>query len=190
MHDPRSIVITGASSGIGAALAQAYAGPGIALALMGRNADRLEHTATACRDAGASVVAAPLDVTDADAMRDWLNDRDRTHPVDLIIAKILAGPHAAMPPIRLSDTAKDGAELSLKIVNETRKIVAVYFSGPDSRVARVDPGKTKTVVLPLGTYKGAARIYDVDYPPMASEQIFAKDAYTLTFTEGPPPPTK
>jgi len=86
MHDPRSIVITGASSGIGAALAQAYAGPGIALALLGRNTDRLEQTAAACRSAGASVITAPLDVTDADAMRDWLLERDRTDPIDLIIA--------------------------------------------------------------------------------------------------------
>ena len=45
MRDPQSIVITGASSGIGAALAKAYAGPGIHLALTGRNRERLDGVA-------------------------------------------------------------------------------------------------------------------------------------------------
>ena len=40
-----SIVITGASSGIGEALALDYAAPGVALALTGRDAGRLETVA-------------------------------------------------------------------------------------------------------------------------------------------------
>ena len=86
MRDPRSIVITGASSGIGAALAAAYAGPGIRLALTGRNAERLATVADACRQAGAEVSAAPLDVTDAAALAAWLGDIDHASPVDLVIA--------------------------------------------------------------------------------------------------------
>ena len=41
MKSFKSIVITGASSGIGEALALDYAAPGIALALSGRDAARL-----------------------------------------------------------------------------------------------------------------------------------------------------
>ena len=43
------IVITGASSGIGEALALDYAAPGVALALTGRDAARLEAVAASCR---------------------------------------------------------------------------------------------------------------------------------------------
>ncbi|HKF63957.1 MAG TPA: SDR family NAD(P)-dependent oxidoreductase, partial [Dongiaceae bacterium] len=57
MRDPRSIVITGASSGLGSALAEAYAAPGIRLALTGRNGERLAAVAAACRRAGAEVEA-------------------------------------------------------------------------------------------------------------------------------------
>ena len=43
MRDPRSILITGASSGIGEALALAYARPGAFLALTGRDPADDQH---------------------------------------------------------------------------------------------------------------------------------------------------
>ena len=81
-----SIVITGASSGIGEALALDYAASGVALALTGRDAQRLEAVAVACRAKGATVVAAPIDVVDRDALATWLIAFDDAHPVDLILA--------------------------------------------------------------------------------------------------------
>lgn len=82
----RSIVITGASSGIGAALALDYAGAGVALALIGRDPARLDSIATACRQKGAVVAAATIDVTEAVRLGDWLQNFDRDHPIDLVIA--------------------------------------------------------------------------------------------------------
>jgi short-subunit dehydrogenase len=81
-----SIVITGASSGIGEALALDYAGPGVALALTGRDAGRLEAVAIACRTKGAAVVAATVDVVDREGLAAWLTTFDDAHPVDLLIA--------------------------------------------------------------------------------------------------------
>jgi len=81
-----SIVITGASSGIGAALAQDYAVPGMALALTGRDVARLEQVAAACRSRGAVVETTTIDVTDADRLADWLLAFDDRHPVDLVLA--------------------------------------------------------------------------------------------------------
>jgi short-subunit dehydrogenase len=81
-----SIVITGASSGIGEALALDYAQPGIALALSGRDAERLKAVADACRAKGAAVDEARVDVTDREALAAWLTRFDDAHPVDLVIA--------------------------------------------------------------------------------------------------------
>ncbi len=81
-----SIVITGASSGIGEALALDYAVPGAALALTGRDASRLESVAAACRAKGAIVHADTVDVTDRERLAAWLQAFDDAHPVDLIIA--------------------------------------------------------------------------------------------------------
>src|SRR3954462_13397193 len=81
-----SIVITGASSGIGEALALDYAAPGIALALSGRDAARLQAVAEACRAKGATVDSGNVDVVDKAALAAWLIQFDEAHPVDLLIA--------------------------------------------------------------------------------------------------------
>jgi len=86
MQSFTSIVITGASSGIGEALALDYAGPGVALALTGRDASRLQAVAAACRAKGATVDAGQIDVADRAALGQWLATVDDAHPVDLVIA--------------------------------------------------------------------------------------------------------
>jgi short-subunit dehydrogenase len=82
----RSILISGASGGLGSALARHYAAAGVRLALGGRNTDRLTAVAEACRAAGAEVSLAAVDVTDAPATRHWVLSEDEHSPLDLIIA--------------------------------------------------------------------------------------------------------
>jgi short-subunit dehydrogenase len=86
MKNPKSILITGGSSGIGAALALDYAAPGVFLALAGRDAGRLEEVAGRCRAAGAEVATGVVDVREAAALAAWMAEQDSRRPLDLVIA--------------------------------------------------------------------------------------------------------
>jgi short-subunit dehydrogenase len=85
-RDPRSILITGASSGIGRAVARVYAEPGRHLTLIGRNAERLAAVAAECRASGAAVETAALDVRDREAVWRRLRELDSQHQFDLVLA--------------------------------------------------------------------------------------------------------
>jgi short-subunit dehydrogenase len=66
----KTIVITGASDGIGAELARQMAAPGAKLALAARNAEKLERVAAQVRERGATAIAVPTDVgVEADCAR-------------------------------------------------------------------------------------------------------------------------
>lgn len=86
MRDPKTILITGASSGIGEALAAAYATHGVYLALCGRDAERLDEIRQRCRNKGAMLDARVIDVTDAAAIADWITEIEAERPLDLVVA--------------------------------------------------------------------------------------------------------
>ena len=98
---PSAILITGASSGIGRGLALAYAAPDVHLALIGRDAVRLEATARAARAKGAAVTTGAIDVRDRIAMADWIAAADRVTPFDLAIAN--AGITSGLGPHDLTE---------------------------------------------------------------------------------------
>lgn len=81
-----NIVITGASSGIGAALALYYAAEGRTLFLTGRNEARFTTVADACKAQGARVETCLIDVTSRDVLADWLLQMDQIAPIDLVVA--------------------------------------------------------------------------------------------------------
>lgn len=74
----QNIIITGASSGLGKALAENLAGAKVRLHLIGRNNLRLEHTADSCRKKQAEVFTHLVDVSSLDEMtRFYHNIRDQ-----------------------------------------------------------------------------------------------------------------
>src|SRR5262245_61905124 len=93
------VVITGASSGIGAALARTLAGQGHAVVLAARRERELREVAAAC---GARALAVPTDVTrraDVERLRDrTLGERGR---VDVWVNN--AGRGIARPVLELSE---------------------------------------------------------------------------------------
>ncbi len=82
----QGIVVTGASSGLGRALAIEYAAPGVALALIGRDPARLDEVVDAVRAKGAEATIGRIDVRDEQAMRAFLLAADDADPTECVIA--------------------------------------------------------------------------------------------------------
>lgn len=82
----RAIILTGASGGLGQALAARLAAPGVAMLLCGRNAERLAVARDAAVAKGAEVTLAPFAMEERDELGAALLAFDQAHPVDLIVA--------------------------------------------------------------------------------------------------------
>nr|WP_328702653.1 SDR family NAD(P)-dependent oxidoreductase [Belnapia mucosa] len=133
----RHVLVTGASSGLGRALALACAGPGAVLHLSGRDAARLEAVAEACRAAGAEAHPRVFDVRDAAGMAGWIGGAGR---LDLIIANagISAGTGGAVEPASVArgvfETNVTGV---LNTVLPALEAMAGQAPGPDGLRGRV-----------------------------------------------------
>jgi short-subunit dehydrogenase len=83
---PQTILITGASRGIGKQLALRYAAEHINLILIARNRDQLLEVAQHCQDLGANTIYKVIDVTDSCPLKNFILEIDEELPIDLVIA--------------------------------------------------------------------------------------------------------
>lgn len=101
----RHVLITGAGSGIGAAVALALAQQGCRLTLAGRSHEKLQHQAEALRAqvAHAAIVLAPLDITDPNAVQAAVQQaQGQLGPVNILVNN--AGQAQSQPFVRTDAT--------------------------------------------------------------------------------------
>ncbi|MCQ9155094.1 SDR family NAD(P)-dependent oxidoreductase [Acidomonas methanolica] len=101
------VLITGASGGIGRALARLCARPGVTLFLWGRHEGRLEETAALCRARGAVAHIRALDLADGRAALAALREDDARAPVDLLLLG------AGLPDIRSPEALTEDPDVVL-----------------------------------------------------------------------------
>jgi NADP-dependent 3-hydroxy acid dehydrogenase YdfG len=119
------VIVTGASSGIGAATAHEFARQGAQVVLAARRIDKLEEHARRITDAGGRGVAVRTDITDpAEVARLVERAREAFGPVDILVNS--AGANWAKP---LAATQSD----------EAARILEVNLLGPIQMVRAVLP---------------------------------------------------
>jgi len=164
MRDPRAILITGASGGIGGALARAYAAPGVRLALTGRSAERLDTCAADCRAAGAEVRSAVLDVADTQALASWVEAIDREWPLDLVIAN--AGITGGLAAGDRSETLAD-----------VHRMMSINFGGVCNTLHPVIPAMRQRHRGQLALMSSLAALRGLPYSPAYCASKAALKAY-------------
>ncbi|WP_225828161.1 SDR family NAD(P)-dependent oxidoreductase [Streptomyces naphthomycinicus] len=106
-------IITGASKGLGRALAEALAARGWDLVLDARGADALRAAAEAVTRLGTRVVALPGDVTDGRHRADLVAAAWRLGGVDLVVSN--ASALGAEPLVRLAELPPAGLRRALEV---------------------------------------------------------------------------
>ena len=106
-------IVTGASRGIGAATARAFADAGAAVALAARSEDELTELAATIDAAGGRAIAVPTDVGDADAVRQLVERTvDAFGKLDVAFNNAAGG---GPPPTPLADVLVDAYDAAIAI---------------------------------------------------------------------------
>ncbi len=92
-----TVLITGASSGIGAALARDFAKRGARLVLVARRTDRLEALASQLRQGGSEVLVVSGDVTRDGDMEEAVARARGVTPGQIAVAWLIAQPGITAP---------------------------------------------------------------------------------------------
>jgi 3-oxoacyl-[acyl-carrier protein] reductase len=88
----KKAIVTGASRGIGRAIAEALAAEGVALAICSRNAEELEAARKQLEGLGVRVVAQALDVREGDALKEWIGAAaDELGGLDILVSNPSGG---------------------------------------------------------------------------------------------------
>src|SRR6478735_7057931 len=119
----RPAVVTGASSGIGAATALVLAAAGYPVALGARRTDKCDDVATAIREAGGEAVVHALDITEQDSVQEFVK---RT-TADLGDIEVLVNNAGAVGPgiVHEVESERFARELDLNVVGAHRMVHAI-----------------------------------------------------------------
>jgi NAD(P)-dependent dehydrogenase (short-subunit alcohol dehydrogenase family) len=118
-HHP-VVVITGASAGLGRAIAHAYAKRGAKLALLARNPEALAAARKECEDLGGTAIFIPTDVSDADAVENAASRiEEQLGPIDIWINDAMVSVFSPVKEMQASDYKRVTDVLYLGFVHGT-----------------------------------------------------------------------
>lgn len=128
-HAGQRIVITGASSGIGAATAIAFAGRGARLMLAARGEDGLSDIAARCRAAGGVAETRVVDVTDAAAVAAFARDaRDTLGGIDLWFSNVGIGVLGKYQDVPIADHARVIEANLVGHMNDAHAVLPIFLA--------------------------------------------------------------
>jgi len=121
MRDNPVVVVTGASAGLGRAIAHAFAKRGAKLALLARNPEALEAACQECRELGGMAIAIPVDMADASAVEAAAaRTESELGPLDIWVNDAMVSVFSPVKEMEASDYKRVTEVLYLGFVHGTQ----------------------------------------------------------------------
>jgi dehydrogenase/reductase SDR family member 12 len=157
----KRVLVTGATSGIGEAMAKSFAELGATVHLLGRNAEKVKHSAGRIRGEvpGALVFEETCDVADLDAVRAWTDDFNGR--VDALHG--LVHNAGAMPKERILTAQGHETQFACHVLGPqliTDRLLTPLRGADGAQVVFVSSGGMYAAPLEVGEPQSAAGKYD------------------------------
>ena len=152
-----TILVTGASSGIGAALAKAYAAPATNLVLWGRDAGRLAQTARECQNLGSTVQTLQLDLRNIAEIAGYIREFDRVSPIDIAIHNAGLGGAAVRHAVESAERSLDVATVNFTAAIVGATAVAECMAGRRRGHIVLITSVADTIPLPMAPTYAASK---------------------------------
>jgi short-subunit dehydrogenase len=158
------VLITGATGGIGSALARSYAREGRTLILHGRDAARLTAICQECRERGARVLPLSFDLEDANAAVEQLRVISEQEAIDLAI-------------VNAGITRGIGGGEQVESLQAARELLAVNLDGALATVAGVLPAMRRRRSGQIALMSSLAALHGLARTPLYCATKAALKAY-------------
>jgi len=157
----RRALVTGSSQGIGLALARGLAEHGATLVLNGRDRSKLEAAAAALRDAGHLVDVADFDVTDAEAVKDGVDQIEReVGAIDILVNNAgmqFRAPLEDFPAERWEQLLKTNVSSVFYVGQAVARHMIGRGAGKIINIASVQSELARPSIAPYTATKGAVK---------------------------------
>jgi len=150
-NNSHTVVITGASAGVGRATARAFAREGARIALLARGRDRLESAKREVEALGGNALVLPLDVADAAAVEAAATQTEQQFgPIDVWVNNAMT---SVVSPVK-ETTAEE-----FKRVTEVTYLG--YVNGTLAALRRMLP-RNRGVIIQVGSALDDVYLHDLD----------------------------
>ena len=142
--DPRTVVITGASAGLGRAIAHRFAKRGARLGLLARNPEALAAAVQECKILGGQAIAIPTDVSDPDAVERAADQTERElGPIDIWVNNAMVSVFSPVKEMEAADYRRVTEVLYLGFVHGTLSALR--------RMQKRDGGRGQGTIIQIGS---------------------------------------
>lgn len=156
----RRALVTGASQGIGLALAEGLAAHGATVILNGRGRERLEAAAAGIREGGGLAGIAPFDVTDPAAVQRGVAAVEAEGPIDILVNNAgmqFRTPLEDFPHDKWEELLRTNVSSVFYVAQAVARGMIARGSGKIINIASVQSELARPGIAPYTASKGAVR---------------------------------